>query len=62
MIKIVTFFLIGIAILAIFGKLRLPRLPRPRNPNAKLRAPRRCPRCGGFIVGRGPCNCEERDK
>ncbi|WP_108262631.1 hypothetical protein [Mangrovicoccus ximenensis] len=60
MIKIVTFFLIGMAILAIFGRLRLPRLPKPRG-RTKLKAPRRCPRCGGFIVGSGPCNCEERD-
>ncbi|WP_172326685.1 hypothetical protein [Mangrovicoccus sp. HB161399] len=62
MIKIVTFFLIGIAILAMFGRLRLPKLPRPPKGNSKLKAPRRCPRCGGFIVGSGPCNCEERDK
>ncbi len=61
-IKIVTFFLIGMVILAIFGRLRLPRLPRPPKYNAKLKAPRRCPRCGGFIVGGGSCNCEKSDE
>ncbi|SPH23415.1 hypothetical protein DEA8626_02478 [Defluviimonas aquaemixtae] len=50
-IKIVTFFLIGIAILALFGRLRLP-WQGPR----KLRAAR-CPNCGRPQIGQRPCDC-----
>ena len=49
MVKAVTFFLIAIIILAIFGKLRFPG-------QARL-ASRKCPRCGRFRIGRGPCDC-----
>ncbi|WP_176244141.1 hypothetical protein [Pseudoruegeria aquimaris] len=49
MVKIVTFFLIGMVILAMFGKLRFPG-------QNKL-ASRRCPGCGRYKLGRGPCGC-----
>ena len=51
MIKIVTFFLIGMAILAMFGKLRMPRVNRLLT--------KKCRRCGRYRVGRGPCPCEK---
>lgn len=51
MVKVVTFFLIGIAILALFGRLRLPRnWP-------KRRGLARCPDCGRPLIGKAPCNC-----
>lgn len=53
LVKIVSLFLIGMAVLAMFGKLRMPG-------KKKLSAPRKCRKCGGFILGRGPCNCEKR--
>ena len=50
-IKAVTFFLIGMAVLAMFGKLRFPG--QRRLESAK------CPRCGRFKIGKGPCPCEK---
>ncbi|MDW4550186.1 hypothetical protein R5H32_12555 [Defluviimonas sp. D31] len=50
MVKIVTFFLIGMAILAIFGRLRFPRI-------GPKRGAARCPSCGRPMIGRGPCDC-----
>lgn len=47
--KIVTFFLIGIAILAMFGRLNYPG--KTRLQNAK------CTKCGRYRFGKGPCSC-----
>jgi len=58
LVKIVTFFLIGMAVLAMFGRLRFPairnRLGRRRDLPAK---PGKCPACGAYKVGSGPCPC-----
>jgi len=54
-VKIVILFLIAMGILAMFGKLRLPKLGRrpgmPRLGGAK------CPACGRHRIGKGPCPC-----
>ncbi len=49
LIKAVTLFLIFIAALAIFGKLRVPGAGRI--------ASRKCPNCGRYRIGKGPCDC-----
>lgn len=51
-LKIVTLFLVFIAVLGMFGKLRwiLPRRP------ARL-ASTTCPACGRHKIGKGPCPC-----
>nr|WP_237072575.1 hypothetical protein [Pseudaestuariivita rosea] len=49
LIKAVTLFLVVIIILAIFGKLRFPGQDRLRSA--------RCPSCGRFRIGKGPCPC-----
>ncbi|MEM7487796.1 MAG: hypothetical protein AAF390_01595 [Pseudomonadota bacterium] len=51
LIKIVTLFLIGMAVLAMFGRLRIPGSAKL----AKLRG--KCPACGAPRVGRAPCPC-----
>ncbi len=55
-VKVATFFLIGMAVLAMFGRLRWPGganrkgLPRPRV----------CPDCGRYNLRGGPCrHCGE---
>jgi hypothetical protein len=48
--KIVLLFLIGMAVLAMFGKLSLP--------GKKQLDARRCPKCGRFKIGKGPCPCQ----
>jgi len=50
-IKAVTLFLIAMGVLAMFGKLRFPG--QNRLSSAK------CPRCGRFRIGKGPCACEK---
>jgi len=61
LVKIVTFFLIGIAVLAMFGKLRLPkgarRLGRRDEQDKLPPKPGKCRHCGAFKVGPGPCPC-----
>jgi len=47
--KIVTLFLVVMAVLAMFGKLRLP--------GSKRLASAKCPSCGRYRIGRGPCSC-----
>jgi len=48
-IKIVSLFLIGMGVLAMFGKLRFP--------GQKMLSNKKCPDCGRYRLGRGPCDC-----
>ena len=58
-IKIVTLFLVFMAVLAMFGRLRLPKLPKI-NTRQGLPKPRRCSKCGHYNVKGGPCpHCDE---
>ena len=50
-LKIVFLFLIGMVVLAMFGRLRLP--------GQKSLESRRCQSCGRFRIGRSECNCRE---
>lgn len=50
MVKVVTLFLVGMIVLAMFGKLRFPGQKR-------LQA-MKCPDCGRYSLGRGPCACK----
>jgi hypothetical protein len=55
LVKIITFFLIFMAVLALFGRLRLPR---PRRKDDLPPKPRKCPDCGAYLIGKGPCRCK----
>ena len=48
-VKAVTLFLIFMAVLAMFGRLRLP--------GQKRLSSRRCRACGRLRIGKGPCTC-----
>lgn len=48
-VKIVFLFLIGMAVLAMFGRLRFP--------GQKRLSSMKCPRCGRYRIGKGPCDC-----
>lgn len=52
-LKVVSLFLIGMAVLAMFGKLRFP--------GQKRLTSARCPDCGRYRIGRGPCPCKRKD-
>ncbi|MCR9156683.1 MAG: hypothetical protein NXH80_05520 [Rhodobacteraceae bacterium] len=47
--KIVLLFLAFIAVLAMFGKLRVP--------GAKRLASAKCRKCGRYRIGKSPCPC-----
>ena len=53
MLKIVSLFLIGMAVLAMFGRLRLP------GSRKKLEA-RKCTKCGQYRIGSSGCACESK--
>jgi hypothetical protein len=54
MVKVITFFLIGMVILALFGRLRIPKvMTRETKPLTAAR----CKRCGKPLIGKGPCDC-----
>ena len=52
--KIVTLFLVFMGVLAMFGKLSVP--------GSKRLADRRCPSCGRFRIGKGPCGCGHKGR
>ncbi len=57
-VRVVLLFLIGILVLAMFGRLKTPKI------NSRLKKPkilnsRKCPKCGSYILGEGPCACEK---
>lgn len=48
-VKVVILFLAGMAVLAMFGRLRYPGKQQLES--------RKCPKCGRYRIGRGPCAC-----
>lgn len=52
MIKIVSLFLIVILALAFLGRFRIGGAPKRRSA-----VPGKCPRCGRYRIGAGPCPC-----
>ncbi len=53
LVKIVTFFLIGMMVLAMFGRLRVPGVGK-----VALQKPKRCKKCKRFLFNNDPCPCE----
>jgi hypothetical protein len=56
MVKVVTFFLIGMMVLALFGKLRMPKLPTMKK-RKTVQAAGKCTKCGAYKIGSKPCSC-----
>lgn len=54
LVKIIVLFLVAMAVLAMFGRLRLPRRTGRSGLPPK---PRKCAACGAPVIGRGPCPC-----
>ncbi|MFT4715963.1 MAG: hypothetical protein ACI861_001605 [Paracoccaceae bacterium] len=59
-IKAVSLFLIAIIALAMFGRLKMPKI-RGRNKAGKKMDASKCKKCGSYILGKGPCACEKHD-
>lgn len=51
-VKIVSLFLVGMALLAMIGKLRFPGQKRLQSA--------KCPKCGRYRIGKGPCPCRKK--
>lgn len=49
LIKVMILFLLGMAILAMFGRLRFP---------GQDRAGAKCANCGRYKIGKTPCDCK----
>jgi len=58
-VRVVLLFLIGILVLAMFGRLKTPKIG-VRGKRSKILKSRKCPKCGSYILGEGPCACEKR--
>ena len=58
--KIITLFLIAMGVLAMFGKLRAPKIGNPLK-REKIHSATKCKKCGSYILGDGPCACEAED-
>jgi len=53
-IKAVTFFLIAMLVLGMFGRLRLPGGFKKK----QIQMAKKCPDCGAYKVGDGTCPCK----
>ena len=61
MLKIVTLFLIFMAVLAMFGRLRLPGLGKRGGGKGSLPKPKLCPDCGRYNLRGGACrHCRDK--
>ncbi|WP_205626826.1 hypothetical protein [Pseudoponticoccus marisrubri] len=56
-VKIVFLFLAVMAVLAMFGRLRVPGKRHLDRLSSK-----RCKRCGRFRIGSGPCPCAKEKR
>lgn len=50
--KIISLFLVAMMVLALFGRLRFP--------GQKKLTQMKCPKCGRYRIGSGPCSCEKK--
>lgn len=61
--KIVTLFLVAMAVLALYGRLRFPgALGRHLPGKGAAAKPLPCPKCGRYVIGTGGCDCSKRQK
>ncbi len=59
MVKVATFFLIGLAILVMLGRIRIPK-PWETGKRRKRVEAVRCPECGTFLFGKDQCPCQSK--
>ena len=56
MVKVVTLFLVVLAVLAMLGRIRMPDFLRPGKRRKELRVAK-CPNCGAYLLGGDKCDC-----
>lgn len=57
MVKIVSLFLIGMLVMAMFGRLRIPKIRKDALSKVK-----KCKECGSPLIGKNPCSCQTSAK
>ncbi len=67
MVKVVTVFLIGMAVLAMFGRLGwfggvMRRSIMGKRKSGRLARPATCIKCGAPVIGTSGCVCERPNK
>ena len=58
-LKVVVLFLVAMGVMAMFGKLHFPGIGPGKGRQARL-STKKCPRCGAYRIGKGPCNCGQK--
>ncbi|MEN9060685.1 MULTISPECIES: hypothetical protein [Ponticoccus] len=58
--KIVALFLVFIAVIAMFGKLRVPGQKHIDRFRTRRLSAAPCPACGRHKIGKGPCPCGKK--
>lgn len=61
MVKVVSLFLVLIAVLAMFGKLSLLKHISPIK-RRKVNDAKKCPKCGTYKIGSARCRCTTENK
>ena len=56
MVKVVTLFLVVLAVLAMLGRIRMPGFLKPGKRRKEIRVAK-CPKCGAFLLGGDKCDC-----
>ncbi|KAB7613979.1 thymidine kinase [Amylibacter sp. SFDW26] len=59
MVKVVSLFLIVMMVLAMFGKLRLPKIPTLKR-RSHIENAKKCTTCGTYKIGDQPCKCANK--
>ena len=61
LVKTVLLFLLGMVLVGMIGRALFPgALTRVARRSLSSRKPGTCPKCGGFVIGSGPCACGGR--
>ncbi len=60
MLQIVALFLLVMLLLGLGGKLRRGGRLRGPKDQTQLKPPRKCARCGRFLIGGGDCDCDRK--
>lgn len=61
MLQAVALFLLGVALLGVFGRFRRPRPPRLDSGGNGVQAADKCRVCGTYSIGADPAPCSRAD-
>ncbi|WP_193081270.1 hypothetical protein [Pseudooceanicola spongiae] len=59
-VKVVILFLVGMGVMAMFGKLTLPGQKKPGAKKPGQLGGKKCSACGRYMIGKGPCACRSK--